>query len=841
LYFYALVLSTILQQINYKKLFVSVRGKVITAFVTACVAVLLAWVVMHTVFRETLKTVDKLAIPNEREQLINRIFKSISKINQLQYVQYSDPASRQVSDKFIASSERLKIRLDSLSMYDPGNLLQQQRIDSMKVLISEHQKVYQSYVKLKDDIVRNRGFSKRIKQLSDLVTESSSKMDTNVVTSRQKITTVIEPEEGQQQQGERSQLASFIDKLFGKKKPKEDVRLKKTITEEYNIKVDTLSLSQQDSMLRLIGQHMGRMTVDQQRKSLRFIEQERELMQSSNIIVNRLFSLISSIREEEALLSEAESEQAASVISGGLLRLNIIMILFFTTLGLLSLLILFDISKSNRYRLALQEAKEEAERLTLVKQRFLANMSHELRTPLQSILGFAEQAHKQQTADPGAIEAIYRSSSHLLHIVNEVLDYSRITSGKFSISEQPFSMRELVAELSGTMEVHARAKSLVFTVVNTASDVSYKGDPFRLKQVLYNLLGNAIKFTSVGAVSLTVTEYREDDVVRIRFVVSDTGIGMSGQQLKQVFNEFEQADEQISTVYGGTGLGLSIVKELVAVMHGTLDVESREGKGTIFSVELPFTIAVPQEVQDEEVKALPVPARKHTQVWMADDDAYIRKVCEVIFESHHIPHRVFASGNDLLEAGGDEHVLYLLDIRMPGRNGFELCREIHKHIPDAVIIALTAQALPEEHSAIIASGFTSILTKPFTEQGLLQLVAKYCDTKGLPVPEFDLTAMKQYAQGNNEQLRENVQLFVEETTKDVSELKRYIAANNTSQVYELLHRLAGRVSLAGAKKLSSRLRVLERKLQSGQSFEYREILAECGHIEALVSVIQEAV
>lgn len=805
-------MGNILQQINYKKLFTSVKGKVVITFVTACIAVLMAWVVMHTVFRETRRTVDKLSLPNERQLLINRIFRSISKINQLQYAQYSTIREASPKDRFIAATEKLKVRLDSLSMYDSGNLQQQQRIDSMKMLISTHQGVYLNYVKLKADIIQNRTFSRKIRELADMVSQSSSKKDTNVVTSQKKTTTVIEPEEQKAVKAEKSQLGTFINKLFGRK-PKNDVQLKTTITEEYNIRVDTLSLSQQDSMLNLIEGYMGNMTKDQQRKSIRFIEKEKDLMKSGNIIVNRLFSLITSIKDQEAEETALASAQAAQTISTGLFRLNIIVVLFFASVGLLLLLILFDISRSNQYRMALQEAKDEAERLTLVKQRFLANMSHEIRTPLQSILGFSEQAYKQQSVDRSAIDAIYKSSSHLLHIVNEVLDYSRITSGKFTIQEQPFQLNALINEVSGALEVHARDKSLQFVVQHSLkTDTLYVGDAFRLKQLLYNLLGNAIKFTHHGSVTMRIEEERAGEKALLRFIISDTGIGMSEQQLDVIFKEFEQAGEHISASYGGTGLGLSIVRELVTVMGGAINVSSESGAGTVFVLEMNYRIATAADTSEKQLEIPGVNAHNTREVWMADDDQYILKVCAVIFSNQGIPHRMFASAYELLDQiGTGNDPVYLLDIRMPDMSGFELCRQIRQHKPGAPIIALTAHALAEEHDTILQNGFDAILTKPFFEADLLNLIGKY--SHAVRPVHFDLSGMKKFAHGDDRILAENIALFIQECASDIEGIRSNLQLQNDGQVYELLHRLAGRVGLAGAHTLASELRVFEQVVQ----------------------------
>jgi signal transduction histidine kinase/CheY-like chemotaxis protein/HPt (histidine-containing phosphotransfer) domain-containing protein len=818
-----------------------VKGKVIISFLTAGMCVFLAWVVMNTVFSETLKTVDTLSKPNNRQVVVNRIFRSISKINQLQYVQYNVVTPQGARDKFMLASDKLILQLDSLSLFDLNNTLQQKRIDSMKVLINEHRKVYVNYIKLKADIIKNKTLSKRIKRLGDMVSQSSSQVDSNIITSRQKITTIIEPEAAKAEES-KSQLSSFFNKLFGRK-PKNETTLKKTITEEYNIKIDTLSLSQQDSLLKVIELYMGKMTLEQQRKGMRFIEKERALLASSNTIVNKLFSLIGSIKDDESALASQQSAKAAGTINQGVFRLNIIVLLFFGSVGILSLLIVFDITRSNKYKAELQLAKDEAERLTEVKQRFLSNMSHEIRTPLQSILGFSEQAKKQGKAGSEMVDAIFNSSTHLLQIVNEVLDYSRITSGKFTLIHTPFSLTKLMNEVEDVMKIHASAKRLkLYIEHNFSNEFLYVGDEFRLKQVLYNLIGNAIKFTQEGSIRLTATQHIIDSNIDVKFTIEDTGIGMNKQQLERVFNEFEQADSHIASNYGGTGLGLAIVNELVLLMDGNIEVTSEPGKGTVFTLHIPFKRDAESLAEAENKFKAPLELLKQP-VWLADDDAYIRQVCSLIFEANHLSFKVFASANELLNAPQSiKAPVYVLDIRMPEINGMQLCQIIKSQNPEAIIIALTAQALPDEHEAILNNGFDAILTKPFSEKQLLDVLASVIHNPQRNV-KYGLDTMVQFAQGDRLLLAKNIELLISESVNDVSLISLHLKTNNALGVADVLHRLSGRVGLAGALSVSAELRKLEKVLREATfATDYtNDIEGACNSVTTLLDQLKKEI
>src|SRR5690606_24504477 len=246
-----------------------------------------------------------------------------------------------------------------------------------------------------------------------------------------------------------------------------------------------------------------------------------------------------------------------------------IILAFFLITTIMLYLILGDIRRNNAYRLALEAAKEEAEYHAAAKQRFLANMSHELRTPLQSIIGYSEQLKQEHPVEDTKIDAIYQSSEHLLQIVNEILDYSRITSGKIVLNEKPFSVEDLANSVVAVMKTQAHAKGLTLdfnTRILGSGDVL--GDAFRIKQILFNLLGNAIKFTDQGKVTLNVSTVVYANKTELNIVIKDTGKGIPAEDLERIFNDFEQSENANSGVYFGSGLGLSIVKAICESMNG---------------------------------------------------------------------------------------------------------------------------------------------------------------------------------------------------------------------------------------------------------------------------------
>ncbi len=475
-------------------------------------------------------------------------------------------------------------------------------------------------------------------------------------------------------------------------------------------------------------------------------------------------------------------------------------------------------------------AKEEAEYHSLAKQRFLSNMSHEIRTPLQAIIGYSELIRKQKNPRKKDIEAIYHSSEHLMQIVNEVLDYNRIVSGKLTFSHEVFNMQKLLTEVLSVMHLQAEKKGLkIIQDFDMDDDLWVEGDAFRLKQILYNLLSNAIKFTHAGMVSITVSYKKQAKDVHFMFVVEDTGIGMTKEEVRLIFNEFEQASnpENRDMNRAGAGLGLSIVKALVESQEGRIHVKSSPSNGSSFTVYLKFKeVNKPQEDSMLVAKNTLLSTAFNGKIWVVDDDQFILDLCALIFDNHRIAYECFVSPEDALKAEITDDVKFIfLDMRMPGMNGITLCEKLRAKIkqPNILIYALTAQVLPEETAQVLNSGFNGLLMKPFKEEqllsilvnGHLQVPKEDIDT----APEFDLSALEKMTFGDRNQTVNILRRFIEDCTQDIKTLENSIKAQNLEEASLLTHRIAGRVAQVGAKPLAALFREQELVLQQAEKWD----------------------
>ncbi|WP_310385686.1 ATP-binding protein [Roseateles sp.] len=383
-----------------------------------------------------------------------------------------------------------------------------------------------------------------------------------------------------------------------------------------------------------------------------------------------------------------------------------------------------EVSSLKRLQRELSQAKDEAERLALAKSDFLANMSHEIRTPLNAVLGLA-QLGIGRSADPVAarsgFERIVRSGRHLLGVINDILDYAKVESGKLDIENLPCNLSHLVKEVLELVSERAEAKHLRLRIEYKATQDWVLLDTLRATQILVNLLSNAIKFTDKGRVTLSV----EQQHGRLLFGVSDTGVGLSIEQQARVFTAFEQADSSTTRKFGGTGLGLSISSQLAAAMGGSISVSSEAGGGSCFTLDLPLLQAGPV--------ALPAPAGatdaqplRGLRMLITDDVDINREILQDMLAALGADVVAADGGAQALqrlrEAGPSAFDLVLMDVQMPAMDGYEATRLIHQLAPRLKVLALTAHALPEERRRCLAAGMVAHISKPIDQAELLRVL-----------------------------------------------------------------------------------------------------------------------
>lgn len=796
------------------------KGKVIAAFVLASLAIIAALAITNYSFKGLLGTVDSLVQPNEKLRTLNNLYQKVIELDQLQRADAIRKPHKS-AEALLHESEPILLTLDSLRQMTWTSKQQLDRLDDMEKLLKERERLLFAYFTLKTDFVLNAAFSRQLDSLAAIITWSQANRDTSVTTTERRTVTTTYPVP---QPGEDNR--TWIERVFSSKKKTDDpVETRFEVQEELNVRVDTIFTAQQDSAIAEVGRIMKEIEKDHRLQSQQIARRELDLVNANTMLINELVSHLRQVEREERELEEANNDMAVLLVNDSIKRIGIILILSFLGAALLVFRILTDITKSNALRKQLVDAKEKAEELSHVKQRFLANMSHEIRTPLQSILGFAEQLKHSDTADREAVNAMYSSSEHLLHIVNEVLDFSKIESGKLTIERDTFDLPVVLREVESAIRVQAGKKGLDFILEHdTAWDIPLIGDSFRLRQILYNLLGNAVKFTLKGYVKLQVDILEQDYGVICTFRISDTGLGMTEDEIGTVFNQFEQAHATIGRQFGGTGLGLTIVKKLVEAQNGHLTVESTPGEGSMFTVELHFDKASHAAAEADETTPQEAEEKPIGKVMVVDDDPMILRLCRLILEKYRIAHVTYDDPLAVLESPMDPDINYiLLDIRLPGMSGVDLCRELRRKVDgSAKIVALTAHVLPQEKHELIENGFDFVLTKPFREKDLLgQLGIR---TRSVPTQErgngtADLHILRQMTMGDETLYQAVLAQFLQETEEDTQRLEEDMKHLEYGQIRELVHKLAGRIGQVGVEKLSARLRSIEDDIVEGKTIQ----------------------
>lgn len=454
--------------------------------------------------------------------------------------------------------------------------------------------------------------------------------------------------------------------------------------------------------------------------------------------------------------------------------------------------------------------KEEAEENNEIKSRFLARISHEIRTPLNAIIGFIEQLQKTEldAAQSNFAGIVEKSSAYLLDLVNEILSFSRLESGEMKLDNVDFSLENLVLEVYNTLKVKASEKNinLRYSLDEKLNIICY-GDAFRLKQVLLNLVSNGIKFTEYGYVELRVqfTEGNEDQL-SVCFIIEDSGIGIPKRKLNEIFEEYKQASAGIARKHGGSGLGLTISKRLVEVMKGSIAVDSEEGKGSVFTVELPLKRSK-KKFLSKDILHVDSEELSGRHVLLVDDDAMNRALGQIILEGFNMEVSLVTDGREAMEQfEKDKFELVLLDIHMPDISGFEVADYIRnlagdKHVK---IIAVTADILQEDKEELTNSQIDDVLIKPYKEVQLYNKICKVLEVDSRIIlkesielktleknqlSDFDLSELVAVTRGNDDFFNEMIDTFIENATEGIEQLQNAFTANNWKEIREISHRL----------------------------------------------------
>jgi PAS domain S-box-containing protein len=525
-----------------------------------------------------------------------------------------------------------------------------------------------------------------------------------------------------------------------------------------------------------------------------------------------------------------------------------------------------DITERRRAAEELARARDAAEHANRAKSAFLANMSHEIRTPLAAIVGLVEVMQQGTvTAEQGSqLQTLATAAESLLGLINGILDVSKIEAGKLALEARPFDPRALVNKVIEVLSLPARRKGLsLAAVVDPPVPVSVVGDAGRLRQVLLNLVGNAVKFTEHGEVVVELARRASEGVdtsapeVELHFSVRDTGVGIPAEKLQRIFQPFEQADESTTRTHGGTGLGLTISSRLVERMGGRLAVSSEVGKGSTFSFQLSLPIAEYDKVtrwQGDKVTEDSTPSSvtlSPLNILLAEDNPVNQQVLSLLLVKAGHKVRVVDNGRKALEALGREKFdLVLMDVQMPEMDGLRCARLIRAHekavgghVP---IIAVTANALEGERQRCLQAGMDDYLTKPVRSQELFRLIQELSGRRHFSTQERDgsgppwLEPLREMG-FDQEASAGLIRTFVETVPGRLLALNQAVAAGDLAGVAQAAHKIRGSLLVFAAQPAIEIANRLESLARQGRLDLVPAALAELeGVVEQLVRSMQES-
>ena len=485
-----------------------------------------------------------------------------------------------------------------------------------------------------------------------------------------------------------------------------------------------------------------------------------------------------------------------------------------------------DITNQKMLERDLTEAKLQAEKSAEAKEQFLANMSHEIRTPMNAIIGMGLQLQKTTLNSRQSLflDAINNSAEHLLVIINDILDISKIEAGRLNLENIGFNINTAIKSAAQAMRLKAEEKSLQLeTQIDENISRVLIGDPYRFKQVLLNLISNAIKFTERGSVSVDCRLlHKTASTQTLQVAITDTGIGMDESFTRILFTKFSQEDNSIARKYGGTGLGMSISKKLLELMHGTIEVSSVKNKGTCITFTLPFTTGSESDLVEKEDMVIDTSILKGSRILLVEDNEMNRLVATTVLENYGVQFTEAVNGLEAVEILSRQSFdLVLMDMQMPVMNGIEATLRIRKEISaDIPIIALTANAVKGENEKCIAAGMNAYVTKPFEEESLIKTIGTLLGkeikmeaaTKNGHASNdklFDLDGLRKLSRGNEAFVIKMINIFIKSAPESVVEMKEALGTDDIARIKSVAHRLKPSIDSLCISSMKTRIREIE--------------------------------
>lgn len=744
------------------------------------------------------KLEDKIAFEKTKILRVSKLFSNVYKTESLARQTIQNNSDKDFKN-YIIESDSLRLRIDTLKRIVTTQY-QKTLLDSVTFLLSEK--------------------TKNIKQLKEIKNKADDEVSVN---------TAIDEITKMEFNLRKLELQDF------NKNPNQLGAYQRNVLQKYvdylnqNIPDDstnTLSKRASDSILANSKKLLSnvKLRAEKKKESLNF--EENKLLQNEMAISDQLRKVLRIIEREIIInsiknnsLKEKSLKRVNDIVTASAM-IGLLLTVFF------SILIVVDSSKSQLYKKQLEIANFKTKNLLKSREQLISTVSHDLKTPLSTIVGYSELLGNSDvnTKQSYFIKNIKNSSEYITQLVQDLLDFSQIEAGKISIEKVPFLLPEIIETVATNIQTVYKQKDIKL-IINIEKRLNSRivGDPFRLKQILTNIIGNAYKFTESGHIKIEA--FISDDPRFFAITIEDTGIGIEKGNQKLVFEEFAQANENIEKQYGGTGLGLSICQKIISILGGTLSLESTFGKGSTFEIELPLLFDNSKSVVEEVKKPTFTNTKKQTFI-VVDDDINLLNLTSGVLRQENHQVLSFNSAQKALEAAQTTPFDFVItDIQMPEIDGFLFLEKL-KNAPNGVyknqpVIALTGRT-DLDFSVYSNAGFTTVVKKPYSPKILLETIHHILDNDEIPNIEikevedtnssqlYSLGTLNEFLGNDNDAVKEVLKSFIDSSIESLGFLETAIAEKNTEEIKSIAHRIAPMFKQIQAREIGKIFKKLEK-------------------------------
>ncbi|WP_417884876.1 ATP-binding protein [Zunongwangia sp.] len=578
------------------------------------------------------------------------------------------------------------------------------------------------------------------------------------------------------------------------------------------------------------------------------LEKENALLNNDMVLNQQLRKILANIEAEERKAAFIRTNKAQNTLEDTVFIMLISGVICVVFILLFLILIIKDVRRSQQYRIELEKAKNFAETLLKRREQFMATITHDLRSPLNTVIGYSDLLKKTKlaTKQQHYLEHITKSSDFILRLVNDLLDLSKLEAGKMVIEELPFTPKELITDtVYNNIPATTNRKLEIRIDASPETENQFLSDPFRIKQIIANLITNAYKFTEKGSIIVSISVlHQNENIYQLLIKVTDTGIGISKEKQEIIFEEFSQEDNSIEKKYGGSGLGLTITRSLTSLLNGHISLKSEQGKGSEFSVSIPVKKLASKSIEATTEKSREVTNLdlSNIHVLVIDDEPSQLSLTLEFLKSKNILFETAENGKEGLEKLSKGNFdLVLTDIQMPVMDGFQFINAVRKipSLQKIPIIALSGRTDMEE-TTYIQTGFSAKLTKPFKPTNLLN---KICDVLAIKQPDtvknnenseikihksnslYNLDDIYLFSGEDTEAMFSILASFIESTKENIKKLEAFWEAGDHKDLSQIAHKMLPMLKQMQANALIQPLEKLEHNNSISQS-EFEKLTAD---------------